>query len=209
MHWGASKHPSKDRLCKDLGVIKQANAPVCFTPNVHAVKWVDSQAFHQMSSLISGFSASESRIFISMFRQQARIKRAGFSFLDRVYIRVGSNYLANYFAGHILGVAPEGELLIVGSDFLARQKNAVVLQILPSSILTEEQFQVEKDRLISSGRIDAERPRNSQPTVHSDYEAPTIETSPELLESLAKKAKKSRSKSPQPLRVLEVDLSDL
>jgi hypothetical protein len=206
MHFQNSAHPSKKVICKELGVQKFANAPVCFTPNVYSLKKLDSTAFSQLASLVSTFSASDSRIFVGLLRQQTKLQRAGFTFLEKVYLKIGSNHLSNYFGAYCMGVGPDGEILLVGSDYLKQSKSSVVVQALPSSLIDGKEFQKIKTTLIAQGKISPEVKLRETISAHIEYEPPTFETSPEALEALSKRVKRTKN---NPVKVLEVNLSEL
>jgi hypothetical protein len=205
LHFAHSAHPAKgSKPCKDLGVVRYANAPVCYTPNVHAMKSLSQDTFSQLAYIVSSFTASDARTMVGLLRQQARLQRAGFSFLEKVYLRVGLNFLGNYFSGYALGVSPTGEVLLVGTNYLARSKSSVVAQVLATSLIREPDFEKIRQELTKLGKLQQPEDRRAKVTV--EYEPPTFDTSPETLDALARKVKPLKTKS---IKTLEVNLTDL
>lgn len=209
LHLNNSAHPSKGTVCKNLGIKKFANAPSCFTPNIHVFKSISSNAVSQLGQLISSMNGTQSRVLLGLLRQQSKLHRKGFSFLSRIFFRLGSGYLDSYYSGYVFGVAPQGEILIVGESYITNQTSYIVAQLDADSVLKEEEFRKIEADLLSKGRVySPKNPARLQVQARVDYETPTFDTSPEVLEKLAKASTK-RAKTAPSKTVLEVDLSDL
>jgi len=195
LHFTGSPHPSIGQACSLIGVKKFATAPNCYTANVHVFRKVSPQTLTLLSSIISSFSPSQSKVLMGLLKQQASLQtRYNISFLERVFFKIGDDYLDNYFAGFALGLGPQKEILIVGSDFMKNSQTSVVASLMRESVLTLSEFKKERQQLIDSGRLYAPRGKGKVdiPEVLDDYEPPTIETSVDLLEKRAQpKVKRS------------------
>lgn len=214
LHFAGSPHPSKGELCKGIGIKKFANAPNCYTANVHVFRKTSPQAFAQLAALVSSFSGSEARVLVGLLRQQSKLERKGLTFLERVYFLLGKEYLDNFVCGYALGVGPDGEILIVGHSYFSNQKSSIVAQLDPTSVIREKEFKQTKARLLGAGKLyEPRKVHKNDGLDEAAYQPPTMETSPEFLEKMAKGNKKPRGD--QRVRrasadgVLEIDLSGI
>ena len=217
LHFQGSAHPAIGQKCEDRGVKKFATAPSCFTANVHVFRRTAPDAFNQLASIISGFTASQSRVLMGLLSAQAQLERNGYYFLERIYFKVGNDYLDNYFSAFVLGIGPEKQILVVGSDYLKNQKGTTVAKLLKESILSEKEFIQVRDRLVAKGLIyEPRRPHKNEIQDAAEYEPPTLETSAALLEKNANKSTNPKKKpkrakretdSEQGENTFEVDLS--
>lgn len=214
LHFQGSTHPAIGQLCESRGVKKYATAPNCFTANVHVFRRTSPAAFQQLAAVVSSFTASQSRVLMGLLSQQAQLERAGFFLLERVYFRIGTDYLDNYYAAYVLGVSPEKQILLVGSDYLKNQKGATVAQLLKESLMSAKDFAKKKATLIERGLIyEPRRPHKNEIEDSTEYEPPTLETPQALLEKNANKstnpAKKKKKSNQSETRSYEDDDGDV
>lgn len=180
-----AKHPKFEKLCSKLGVLANADAPACFTPNVYSLQKHSPDVMNHLGLLIKDFSAPEARILIALLRSKKVYERYGLAFGMPVYVRFGADFLGNYYRGYVIGVAPHGEPMVyVTSDMNRKQSNkTVIMALLPDSILTISEFKKKRDELIANKKL-----KDPNPTVFGkpvrkkhvdiDYEPPTLETVP-------------------------------
>jgi len=196
LHFQNGAHPGIGELCEARGVKKYATAPDCFTPNVHVFRKTSPKAFSLLASIVPAFTASQSRVFIGLLQQQAALERQGLHFLERVYFLVGNDYLDNYYAAYVLGVGPEKQILLVGSDYLKTQKGVAVAQLAKSSLISAEEFRKIKADLANKGLIyEPRRPHKNSIPDALKYEPPTLETPLAVLEQAARSNGKKKRKA--------------
>jgi len=204
MHFEGSPHPSIGQACSLIGVKRYATAPNCYTPNVHVFRKTSPQTLNVLASVVSSFSPQQSLVLMGLLREQASMKRKfNISFLEKVFFLIGEDFLENYFAGFALGSDPDGNILIVGSQYFKDQKNSIVASLSRKSVLNWEEFRKVRDMLSARGKlymprrkIEVELPPNLD-----DYEPPTLETTEELLEKQANKSTKRRVKKAEVLEI--------
>lgn len=195
LHFKGSAHPSIGTPCSQRGVKPYGIAPNCYTPDVHQLKSVSIESFQALSTFVSTCKPSQAKILMGMLKNQAQLKRFELSFLEKVYFAVGTGeYLSSYFAGFALGVAPQNGILIVGLQYFSNTRSPVVATMDRRSVLTREEFEPIAKRLNKLGKL---RPPRDRRPLHippdiAKYEPPTIETSQELLDSVASPATKKK-----------------
>lgn len=206
LHFKGSAHPAIGTACSLLGVKAYAAAPSCYTANVSVFRKTGVSVFASLASIISTFSPQQSRVLMGLLKSAGSLEKFGFTFAQKVYFRIGEDYLDNYFSGHVLGVGVDNNISLVGLSYFSSSKMQVIASVFKSSILSVEEFKARKKKLIDSGRLYAPRlPKKNDLKQGVDYEPPTIETSQELLEQLAAKTRKSMKKKGK-IRTLEIKL---
>jgi hypothetical protein len=196
MHFQNSPHPGIGQACELRGVKKFATAPNCYTANVHVFRKTSPQTLTLLSSIVSSFSPSQTKVLMGLLKQQAALQRHNLTFMQKVYFCVGNDFLENYFAGFVLSTGPKKEILIVGSQFHSNQKNSVVAALFRDSIFTKEEFVKHKSRLESQGLLyETRKPKSKLPENLGEYEPPTLETPQALLESKATSNPKKKKKT--------------
>lgn len=208
LHFKHSAHPSKPSICSIIGTKHFANAPSCFTANVQVFRTVSKKAVDQLSVLVSNLTGTQSRVLIGLLAQQSKLERRGLRFLESVYICLGKPYLSNYYKAYALNVEPGGNLLLVGDSYLQNQSSNIVFSVDPKSIITTKEFAKIHKTLVDSGKINEPRKPVKLATGSTD-EIPTIETSQEMLEKLARSSGKRKKAKVSSQDVMEVDLSQL
>jgi hypothetical protein len=183
-----------------MGIKPYATAPNCYAPNVTLFRKAGPDTFATLASVISAFSPQQSRVLMGLLKSAGSLEKHGYTFLEKVYFRCGEDFLDNYFYGHVLGLGLNGTLAVVGASYFRTVKAPLVAYLLPESVMGAEVFRKKKNRLQKSGMLYAPR-RPRQNDIVVDYEPPTMETSPEIMEKLANQTfgKKKR----KPLRVIE------
>lgn len=184
LHFSTTAHPSFGQPCKEMGVRTFATAPNCYAPNVVLFRKAGPKTFATLASVISTFSPQQSRILMGLLKSAGSLEKYSFTFLEKVYFKVGDDYLDNYFFGHVLGVGLNGTLAVVGASYFVEVKSPIVAYLLPESVFSADTFRKKKNRLTKAGLLYAPRKPHKN-DIQADYEPPTMETSPELLEKLA------------------------
>ena len=195
LHFAGTKHSAMNELCSQRGVTKGAAAPPCYTPNVLVFKRHDGATFRTLSVFLSVFKASEKRILMGLLKTSAKLEKYGLHFMQKVYFRVGDNYLCNYMQGYALGVG-DGVILVVGNKVLDLAAKPIIGHLDAKSVIPAEKFAALRKKLIADGRINdpSQRKKRIAVTRVEDYEPPTIDTRPEDLEAAVSKKKKQELK---------------
>lgn len=204
LHFKGSIHPAYGQQCSSLGIKSYAAAPKCYTANVNVFRKLSSEAFGVLAVLVSNFTPQQSRVFMGLLKGAGSLEKHGFSFLQKVYFRLGEDYLDNYYTGYVMGTGLNQTLMIVGQSFFKALRSPLVAHLGASSVLSAESFAKRKKRLIKEGKLYVPRKAHKSNVTAPDYTPPSIETSADVLEAIAAKAagKKMKRKG-----VLEVDLS--
>ena len=205
LHHKGTSHPAIGQRCNDRGVKTYAAAPNCYTANVEVFKKVAPETFNTLAGIISHFTPQQSRVFMGLLKSAGSLEKHNYTFLQKVYFRIGEDYLDTYYAGYVLGSGINQNLMIVGSTLFTGVKHPVVAHLDSGSVYSVETFAKKKKALLAHGRLYVPRkPHRNEVTV-VNYTPPNIETSRELLEALASKNVKKRPKTKDSL--MEVDLS--
>lgn len=205
LHFKGSAHPSIGTPCSQLGVKAFGAAPPCFTANASLLNTVATETFAVLSSILTTFTPQQSRIFMGLLKSAGSLEKHGFTFLQKVYFRVGQDYLDNYYSGYVLGVGVDHSIMLVGKSYFTSAKRAVTASLLKENVLTIDQFKKLRKKLAASGKLYEPRKihkNNIKST--DDYEPPTIETAQDLLEEQAKRIGKKRINKKGELKTLEV-----
>ena len=207
LHYKGSPHPMYGASCVTLGVKTYAAAPSCYTPNVMLFRKIDSNTFAMLGSILATFTPQQTRIFMGLLKSIGALEKHGFTFLQKVYFRAGGDFLDNYFSGRILGVGVNGTIAVVGENYFSTVKSPLIAYLFPDSIIPADKFKKKRAALERKGLLYAPR-RPHRNVIEGDYEPPTMETAPEVLEKLANTtfAKKSKPKRAPMGDSLEVDL---
>lgn len=146
---------------------------------------------------------------MGLLKAAGSLEKYGYTFLEKVYFRVGDDYLDNYFYGHVLGLGVNGTLAIVGATYFANVKSPMTAYLFPDSVYGHAAFVKKRSRLEKHGLLYAPR-RPKKNDISDGYEPPTMETSPELLEKLALvtfgKKKADPRKMHESVTTLEINL---
>lgn len=189
MHFRGSAHPSIGTPCQSSGVKSYAIAPNCYTPDVHQLKGLSTETFSVLSAIVAACKPQQAMILMGLFREHASLHRkTGFSLMQKVYFSLGSGeFLSDYYAGFVLGLAPHERVLIVGTQYFSNQRSSMVASLDVSSVLDRSKFEKRARRLINTGRVNPPRAREPMevPPDVAKYEPPTIESSQEILEQNA------------------------
>lgn len=186
MHLKGTKHPSFNERCSDRGVKTGAVAPPCYTPNVTVFRRHSLDTFRILSAVIRSFSPQENRVLMGILHKSNRLEKFGFNFLDKVYFRLGDEYLNNFYSGYVLAVGIERTLLIIGAKQM-ENKRPMIAHLEATSVYSVDKFKRVKKRLIENGMInDPETRRLRLPRmVDVDYEPPTIDSAQSILQERA------------------------
>ena len=195
--------------CDKRGVKTYAAAPSCYTANVSVFRKVDPQIFGHLATIISHFSPQQSRILMGLLKSAGSLEKHDLTFLEKVYFRLGEDYLDSYYSGFVLGVGLNNTLMIVGSSFLTGIKHPIIAHLDPTSVLNVEGFRKKQKNLIRHGLMYVPRKPHRNDVTVVNYTPPSIETSSDVLEAMANHNPKKRKKSTELERagVMEVDLS--
>lgn len=196
-------HPSYGMPCEERGIKSFATAPGCYTPNVKSLASISVETFDVIGQIVSACTPSQSRIIMGLFKTQAQLSRLGFYLMQPVFFKLGSeDYLDNYLKGYAMGVGPNKEILLLSTP--VQKKKTVYASVCAASLLDEFTFADHRARLVDAGRIYQPKVPHKNLNVDDDsYQVPTIETSEELLNSLAANTGKKKPKSSKETPVKE------
>lgn len=193
------KQSSKfERPCTELGVKHFSIAPACFSPNVYKLGAKNPDVILQLGLLLRDFDASDTRILMAILKQQTAFeKHYSLKFGQPVYVRIGDDYVSNYYRAFVIGVAECGDSMVfLASDLSRRQRhNPAVMSMFRDSLLTIPQWKAVRKKLQDAGKVIdpksqvTKKARGSM--IKIDYEPPTIDQAPkEHRESKSKKVNK-------------------
>lgn len=192
-HYKGTAHPSIKVLCKSMDVRPGALAPSCFTPNVTVFRELGPQVMGQMAALVSTFSSQQARVFMGLLKGASSLEKMGLTFMQKVYFCTGTDSLENYYSGFVLCTGPDKSIMLVGRDYLKCNNSSMVASLAKSSLITsKEEFDAVKDDLVARGRIRAANEKLKKAMSKIDYEPPTFDTDPSVLEARANKSAKKR-----------------
>jgi len=188
MHFRGTAHPSIGTPCSLQGVKPYAIAPNCYTPDVAQLKSISTQTFNSLSSFVSTCTGGQAKILMGMLKSQAQLEKHDLFLFEKVYFSLGSGkVLSDYFAGFVMGLAPQSRVLIVGTQIFTNARQPVVAQMERSSLLNRQSFDKVAQRLSKEGKRNDLKPRKEiviPPSV-ANYEPPTIESAQEILDANA------------------------
>ena len=208
MHFKGSPHPSIGQACSLRGVKTYALAPNCYTPDVAQLKAISTESFHMLSAFVAACKPSQVKILMGMLKMQAQLKKFDLAFLEKVYFAIGTGeFLADYYAGFVMGVGPQQKILIVGTQYFSNVRNPIVAQLERKSVLNREEFNKVVKRLKEKGKLTHPKARQEiyVPPNVADYQPPTIESSQELLDSMA--SDQPKKKTAKARAMLEIRMS--
>lgn len=153
LHYDATRSPIYDTVCKTRGVLKNAAAPNCFTPNISTFRTLGPEFYHVLAVLTSTLKPSAVRVLAGILKTSPSLSRRGFHLFERVYFTVGSGrYLSNYFSGFVIAPGATTRSVIVAGS-LKRSVKVVTAILEASSLMKYEDFVPIRDKLIASGKI--------------------------------------------------------
>lgn len=193
LHFKNHAHAAKEKPCADLGIKPFAVAPRCFTPNVTKLA-KNSDVFVQVATIFQTFDPDELRILAAVMAQKPK---KGWKFGDKVYFLVGRDYISNYLAGFVAGVASSGEIMLVGSPDQKKRGRAFTAYVSAEGLLTADQWKKKRrDLELNHRAFDPNNKIVKRADVKDNYEPPTIDFLPEDLEARAQgRAKRKRSRT--------------
>lgn len=196
IHYKGSPHPTFGEPCFELGVRPNSVAPDCYTPNVGLLRDLGPDAFTLLASFITSSTPQQVRIIAGLMRAASSVERLGFHFMQRVYFHIGGNTptLDRVYSGHVLGIGLDKQVQVVGADYMRQSRGACVASLDKASLMNAVQFKKFKAKLIAAGQLKALDPKKAAAIAGDNYEPPTFETSPELLEAKANKTHRGKNK---------------
>ena len=86
-----------------------------------------------------------------------------------------------------------GTIAVVGETYFSAVKNPMVAFLFPESLMTSDKFKKKRKSLEAKGLLYAPR-RPHRNVIEGDYEPPTMETDPTVLEKLANTTFKKKTR---------------
>ncbi len=177
LHYKGTYHPAMGKKCFDLGIKTTAVAPTCYTPNVGLFRKVGANFFKQLATTMATLTPQQSRVLMGLLKAQSSLERTGFTFLQKVYFKVGEEYLENYHSGYVLSKGHENTIMVVGEQYLGNNTSSPIAFLLKESILTWDKFKKKKESCIQKGLV--LQPKRIRVYENDKYEPPTLDTPPE------------------------------
>lgn len=151
----------KTQSLKDQGTKPDADQPNGkLVPNMRALASSNGlEALSAISSASKGLSPSALRIFSILINGSAAVKSRGFYFGQTVYFNLSAPKLDNlecYRKAEVMACEsedPESLIYLLSSMADLNDANPVYLELLPSEILTKEQFKVKKKQLTKDKKV--------------------------------------------------------
>lgn len=190
LHFKGSAHPAMGKSCTHLGVAPSAIAPGCYTPNVVVLRKIPSASFKQLAILLSTIKPQQARVLMGLFKCAGSLENTGFVFLQKVYFRLGDDFLENYYSGFVLCKGPNRTISIVGESYLSGDASAPLANLIKSSIMTWDAFKEKRDKLIAQGKL--LRLKSTKKVVYDDYEPPSLDAPPPEQEAATKPKKRKQ-----------------
>jgi hypothetical protein len=178
------KYSKFEKPCIALGVTKQASAPSCFTPNVFRLQKHTPDILNQLGFLLKDFSSADARILLGLLRSKQTYEKYKLMFGQPVYVRLGQDYLSNYYLGYVIGVAGHGNPMVyVTSDMHRTQiANPAIMALLPDSVFSTVTFKKKRAQLKQNNLLVDPKPlfnkRQASKAKADTYEVPTLESVP-------------------------------
>lgn len=139
--------------CVELGRIPTSRACKQHVPD--AVTLMQDQekrmeSFLDMAQVLRGMSPNDHQIFAAILMNERKTRKAGFSFMEKVYVRVqgqaGRNYMHNFATGYVLDADKEHVRIISESA-----KTMIVMpnERISNSLYTVRQFAVIRAEIVA------------------------------------------------------------
>lgn len=177
LHFKEHAHSTRQRPCQEEGVTANGIAPKCFTPNVKKIAG-NSDLLVQVATIFQSFTPAERRILKAVLSQT---KKRTYQFGDKLYFKVGKDYVSNYLAAYCLGYTSSGELMLAGSPDTKTRGSSFTSFLAPESedLLTPQQWKAKRQKLRQENKIfDPSNRVIKRASVIDDYEPPTIDNVP-------------------------------
>jgi hypothetical protein len=177
LHFKHHAHATRQRPCREEGVTATGLAPKCFTPDVTKIV-KNSDLLVQVAAIYKSYTPAERRIFRALLSSS---KKRKFEFGDKLYFKVGKDYVSNYLAAYVLGYTSSGELMLSGSPDTKTRGSSFVSFLAPESedLLTPSQWKTKRQRLRQENKVfDPSNRVIKRASVIDDYEPPTIDSVP-------------------------------
>lgn len=157
-----------ERRCSDLGKLPTGKSCGSYKPDVFNLVG-SGQKFdrlHRMADALHGMSANELQTLGALFHAERNTRKAGWRFMQKVYVRYtgGSNrnYMSNFLIGYVL-YADKEYVRIVG------ESGKMFLSIMnasdSSTLYTVQQFKPIREAMVEGKKFSD--PENGQPSMHS------------------------------------------
>jgi hypothetical protein len=191
LHFKQHAHSTRNEPCSKEGVRAVAVAPKCFTPDVTKIA-KNSDLLVQVATIMQSFTPGERRILKAVLSQN---KKRQYTFGDKLYFKVGKDFVSNYLAGYVLGYTSSGQLILSGSPDTKTRGSSFVSYVAPDSddLLTPAQWKQKRAQLRQQNKIfDPANRVIKRTSVIDDYEPPTIDSVPSNWYSKEEPAPKRR-----------------
>lgn len=190
-HFKNHAHSTRQRPCREEGVTANGLAPKCFTPDVTKIAG-NSDLLVQVAVIFQSYTPAERRILKALLSQT---KKRAHEFGDKLYFKVGKDYVSNYLAAYCLGYTSSGELILAGSPDSKTRGSSFISCLAADSedLLTPAQWKVKRAKLRQENKVfDPANRVIKRTSVIDDYEPPTIDSVPSSWYSKEERVAKRR-----------------
>lgn len=197
-------HPVYKQSCPERGILPKAYAPSCFVPDVRPINKIGHDALDVMGVILGTCSQKQIRVLLALMVGQHKLQERGLHLMQKVYfctVAERDAYLTDWYCGYVLSYN-NGAVRLSSRPELGEISRSFISEVIPSSLYSEQDFEVIKQNLIDSARINPPKsPKKIDDTLEG-YQVPTLDLTPELVEILnthrtAASTKRSAPKRPQ------------
>lgn len=193
-----------EQPCEKLGVLRHANAPVCFVPNPFFMQKIQPDVLNQLGLLFREFNAPMKRVLLGLLRSGKTFEDMGLAFGQPVYFCMGEDYLSNYYTGYVIGVTSVmSPSVYVTTDLNKKQlSRPVIATLMPESVHVRSAFLKKREQLIERKRVMDPNHNKFKRVIKKNalegYEPPSMDSVPaEWFDDYGQsKVRKSRADSP-------------
>jgi hypothetical protein len=139
-------HPSYKKPCVDFGITEDSKPCDKYSPNPSTVKLASEKNVVKLANVITDLSDEDTLTLATILNQEARTRRQGFRFGQKVYFRIyGGEYLRNYVVARVVS-ADSKYVYLQGTD-------GYVASLHHQSVLSEKQWLRKEFELLKTNKI--------------------------------------------------------
>lgn len=179
LHFKGTRSPIYDTVCKNRGILANAVAPNCYTPNIAVFRPLGINFYQTLRALTANLPPSTVRVLTGIFKTSPKLKSKGLTIFQKVYFSIGNpKYLSNWFTGYVVAPGMSPRLFLVAGS-LKRSTRVVTALLDVESMVTQEKFVDLREAMVAKGNlVDPENLRTKFKPLNAkaaEYEPPTID----------------------------------
>lgn len=172
-HFETSRSSHFDKICKQRGIKKFADACKHFTPNLHTLSaTLHSDALVMLSQLTRYATTQQLRVLSYALSDSTKLDRFSLQFGQPVYVNLSApkaDYIECYYRAYVLSTSGQGDVVLISS--LTQSKSRSTIITLPiGSVLTVDEWKTKFNSLMREKRLTLpEDKRSYSPTNKEHY----------------------------------------